>query len=36
MFGYIRPNHLELKLKDIRRYSGYYCARTTAFPAALF
>lgn len=26
MFGYIRPNKLELKLKDINRYSNYYCA----------
>ena len=26
MFGYICPNRWELKLKDISRYSGYYCA----------
>lgn len=26
MFGYIRLNRMEMKLKDINRYSAYYCA----------
>lgn len=26
MFGYVRPNRMEMKLKDINRYSSYYCA----------
>lgn len=26
MFGYVRLNRMEMKLKDIKRYSAYYCA----------
>ena len=26
MFGYIKPYNQELKLKEIQRYSGCYCA----------
>lgn len=26
MFGYLRPYKNELKLKDIKKYSAYYCA----------
>lgn len=29
MFGYIRTYKAELKLKDVKRYSAYYCALCT-------